>query len=403
MIDQLKEQIFFKIGKKIVNRGDCEHLSRLIEIETGEYLNYNTLRRFFGIDKKEFKPRPSTLDILSRYIGYHSFEHYGSFNPQKARYKKNLIIYELLTDFNPEQLAEHYHKLQANLRLDYLIQICRHGILSNKIDCLSTALNLANIDENSFSYDEIVVLGNSIGILFRSVKLSRKEWKTLLENTFINIFILEIFVDYSSLNTYYFEFIKHPAKNENQGLFKYCLKYLRDYLLLKKLKPVDFSIINLNEVKPHPILVGRFFSLNIYCQEACIDTFEKIQNITAEQLYEPMVATLISSNFELVNFINQHFLKTFDPKKYRHTHYFQVYFLMNSSYLYKSDNPEGAKNTLKKVQVSEFRFSYKELLTFFYFLLDYKLYNNEQIKNSLYELKTKLNYPRLNSKFIESY
>ncbi len=72
-MDNLKELISKKFGKKISNRGDCERLAEEIYKTTKKELSYNTLRRFFRLDKSKFKTRKNTLDILSIYIGYQDF------------------------------------------------------------------------------------------------------------------------------------------------------------------------------------------------------------------------------------------------------------------------------------------------------------------------------------------
>ncbi|MBT4473344.1 MAG: hypothetical protein HOC64_07020, partial [Bacteroidetes bacterium] len=61
-----------KFGFKILNRGDCEKLSEVIYEQTNKNVNYNTLRRIYGL-AKPVKTRKDTLDVLSQYVGYESF------------------------------------------------------------------------------------------------------------------------------------------------------------------------------------------------------------------------------------------------------------------------------------------------------------------------------------------
>ena len=71
MIGLLKEEVERKLGTEIRRRGECQLLSDAILQEQGETLNYNTLRRFFGVDKKSnVIPSRNTLDILSVFLGY---------------------------------------------------------------------------------------------------------------------------------------------------------------------------------------------------------------------------------------------------------------------------------------------------------------------------------------------
>lgn len=405
MIDQLKEQIFFKIGKEIVNRGDCEHLSRLIEIDTGEYLNYNTLRRFFNIDKQTFKPRTSTLDILSKYIGYLSFDHFSSFKPQRVYFDQNLKMYGVLNDFDPEQLSAFFNDLDANynLRLTFVIQVCRHGLLSNQITELCAALDLMHPDVKSFSYDEMLIIGNSVGLMFRKISFTKKEWKCMLTNAFFNEYVFEIFVDYSSLNAYYFSFIKHKPFDDKQRYFKLELMIL--YHFLNKELPPRKLLAN-DPVKSdglNPILHGRMLCKHLYLGTANLEMIKAMESLKIEHLYEPMVATILSSNFIWFDFIHGKLNHLLKGKYFRNIHYFQVYLLMKACFYYKSNEIDKAAMLLNEMNLEDFRFSYRELLSFFYYLLDYKLNNNNDSRMQAEYLSQKLRYPRFNEGYIRSY
>ena len=84
MVVNLQKNIEVKIGRKILTRGDCEYLSNRISEELGQTLSYNTIRRAFGVESDcKIRPRNSTLNILSEFIGYKSFENFKNCNPQK--------------------------------------------------------------------------------------------------------------------------------------------------------------------------------------------------------------------------------------------------------------------------------------------------------------------------------
>jgi hypothetical protein len=72
MIEVLKEITFKKIGFKIKTRGDCHHLAEMVYTTIQKDISYNTLRRFFGLDKK-MKPSKNTLDIISEFNGFTSY------------------------------------------------------------------------------------------------------------------------------------------------------------------------------------------------------------------------------------------------------------------------------------------------------------------------------------------
>ena len=72
MLYQLKNNVSYKCGFKIKNRGDCVRLSQMISMELGIDLSYNTLRRLYGIVQGT-SPSSTTLNTLSKYVGYNSY------------------------------------------------------------------------------------------------------------------------------------------------------------------------------------------------------------------------------------------------------------------------------------------------------------------------------------------
>lgn len=65
-----KELLEQKCGREIRLSGDCEYLALDIESVTGEHIGVNTLKRLLGFIDDEREPRTSTLDIISRYLGF---------------------------------------------------------------------------------------------------------------------------------------------------------------------------------------------------------------------------------------------------------------------------------------------------------------------------------------------
>lgn len=69
-------QVEKKLCRKLATTADFEALSIIIEKETGELLSSSTLKRLYGYVSLNPTPRKSTLDILSRYLGFRSFSDY---------------------------------------------------------------------------------------------------------------------------------------------------------------------------------------------------------------------------------------------------------------------------------------------------------------------------------------
>jgi hypothetical protein len=256
----------------------------------------------------------------------------------------------------------------------------------------------------SFSYDEIIVIGNSVGLLFRKLTLNKSDWKKLYNNVFFNQYVFEIFVDYSSLNTFYFGFINHKPKSKDQHIFKNALKVLRDYLNYSeydnKIKILqDKSTIN----SLHPILQGRLLSVNLYDGSATEEMIKSFDHKSLEHLYEPMVASILSSNFVWFDYVKKNVFNYINETSFRSIHYYQVYSLLNAIYAYKTNQFKLAAHHLKEINPNKFRLSYQEILEFFYCLVDYKINMNEKAKEKVFFLSSKFNYPRYNIDFIERF
>ena len=65
-----------KFGRRVATTTDFEALSVVMEYEKGETLGATTLKRLWGYISQRATPRLSTLDILSRYVGYGDFSQY---------------------------------------------------------------------------------------------------------------------------------------------------------------------------------------------------------------------------------------------------------------------------------------------------------------------------------------
>src|SRR5262245_47913821 len=70
----LKKELENSFGRKIASSRDCNQMVEDIYQKTGETINANTLRRFFGLVKADYPPSSSTLTILSKYCGFNSLE-----------------------------------------------------------------------------------------------------------------------------------------------------------------------------------------------------------------------------------------------------------------------------------------------------------------------------------------
>ena len=72
-LSSLLKKVELRYGRKVQTTKDFESLSVNIEHETGELISASTLKRQWGSVSLRTSPHLSTLDILSRYIGFSDF------------------------------------------------------------------------------------------------------------------------------------------------------------------------------------------------------------------------------------------------------------------------------------------------------------------------------------------
>ena len=72
--NEVIKRIKNKIGIGMTYNRDFETLAQAIYDTTGEMLGVSTLKRLFGFKMEKVVPRESTMDILSRYLGYSDYK-----------------------------------------------------------------------------------------------------------------------------------------------------------------------------------------------------------------------------------------------------------------------------------------------------------------------------------------
>lgn len=82
---------------------------------TGQTVNANTLRRFFGLVKADYPPSSSTLNILARYCGFNSIDEIEKITPGKITDEDNInkeeVLRYLVALFRNTQVSGHYQEM----------------------------------------------------------------------------------------------------------------------------------------------------------------------------------------------------------------------------------------------------------------------------------------------------
>ena len=112
------------------------------------------------------------------------------------------ITYKYIYDNDDLEILKLIKKTKRSSEgfIDFLTLLIRELFYLKKYELISSIFNLEELRHSNFSYSEILYFGNSVGLILRK---ENQVNKVLVNNiNFLNCIYL-IFVDYSSLNSYY--------------------------------------------------------------------------------------------------------------------------------------------------------------------------------------------------------
>jgi hypothetical protein len=422
MIAVLKNEIEQKLGISIQRRGDCQLLSDAVLTELGESINYNTIRRFFGVDKSSvIEPSKNTLNILSKFLGYAS---YNQFSKQVIQFGANQYQdnwYFVLNSQSTSEVINYliYRRMKDVFFVDVFIRTIRELLLMRRFTDVDLIFRIKDLKLNKFSYSESIYVGNSIGILLRDVTLEDEDYSLLLKNKLFIRHVLSIFVDYSSLNKGYGVFVTRAEQgkeflSKNDALFFECLSALRHYLLFGKCK-TKISI-NFSKLVAHPILIGRLAAIKILqCEEdekkadvlndlRAIFEAEKVRRI--DYFYEVNIVALIMSDFNLIAALNKIQDAPHIRQHYQISHH-QLSMILR--FLNAISTSDRKKQTYIQQEIKKELWvtSYYDIFDLFYHIGLYHSSLNAAKKNAIMRrymsISEKMVYPIFNKNYLISY
>ena len=412
MIDLLKKEIEKKIGKKITNRGDCELVSNVIFESLEVEISYSTIRRLYGL-VNETKPNTKTLNTLAKFVGYKNYVHFLQSHSFKQKIDLTEIIYKTVSENDSEEIIKLVNNTRNSTEdfLGMLIILIRELWHNEYYGLINRIFELKALNFSSFSYYEVLKLGNSIGLLIRN---KQKIDPQLLNNINFLECVFLIFVDYSSLNKYYGHSLKIIKKNNSKydiTLFSLALLEFRNFLNNKNVNKITFKASKTKRL--HPILSGRLLSLKLISADPnkrlrILNTQHKsllTKGNIIDYNYELFTTSILLKNIEIMYFLISRI--TLKVEFYYQKAHLNSFYLMCLFYYKLTGDVENETKFLKSFKLSECRDSYKEFLTL---ILHVYLYNNTNEKSKKRNIKAqykilskKLNYPYFSDDFLLNY
>ena len=414
MIHILKNKIEEKIGRKIKNRGDCELLSNAIVDVLDIDISYNTIRRFYGIVPST-KPNTKTLNTLALFIGYKSYVHFVQNYNIEDRKTLSQSVFKAVYNFSDDEIISLIKKVKRSGDdfPSFMVILIRELLHDKNFKLINTIFNLKELAFASFSYSEVLFIGNSVGLLFRKNYFFDTD---LLKNINFLQCIFLTFVDYSSINGYYGDwaaYINENVKVKETKLFTTALLEFRKFLNNKKtINPFKNEVFD-NSL--NPILRSRLMAVKIFVikENKILEVLNEYANThkkkagLTEYYFELVDTAILTKNTVLMKFI----IKTVKTDRrfdlyYRKRH-LNSFYLMCTFYYKLINKKNEQKKYAKLFNIEETWFSYQDYLKLLHLVYLYADAKKITVKNELLKaylaLSKKLNYPYFSESYILNY
>ena len=411
MLKILKKKTSEKVGFKIKDLSSCIQLSNIILENNDEFVSYNTLRRLYKIVKGTDLSSKKTLDILSRFNGYHNYQHFIKTYKFENKWKLQNDVYEIQNSNDINLLVTFLKKVLKSKEnhVSIVIQILRELLLQKKYNQLYKVLAIKELKIEKLTYDEVTHIGNGIGLLLRKINLEEDVITTLLNIKNYQDLVFTMFVDYANLNTYYFKHIKlfKTLKLKDYLMaFSLCIENLHSYLNLKQIPHLNIKI----KEPYHPILKSRIIAQKLFLKNKkevkLLEKYYENQNISKlpiEYFYEIIINAMITKNSVVMEWIINKVEGNTEENYIFHIRHIQHYFIMKSLYFAIKKERKKFQENMKLFSVEAGSTSYKEMLEMFIIIAKHQFANasaSRKLKHEYLQITKKLSYPLFDENYL---
>jgi hypothetical protein len=422
MIESLKKNIEVKLGREIRRRGDCQYLSDRIHEELDETLSYNTIRRAFGVESDcHIKPRISTLNILSQFIGYKTYKDFYKESDWSQEWSLQIRISGWVDRMDEQEiigsLTSAWFK-NDNFSISF-VSIIRELFLLGNIQLINKIFKNSAFEFDRLTYSEVLYIGNGVGSVLRKIKMTNEDLAILLKNERFVQHIFLSFVDYSSLVGYYGSLPEIAEEysvilKSDQKLFFKAILNLKNLLSNNEIESIDYQ--SLKKESLHPIAIGRLASMEIAARiqkgvsydDVLRDISERIQSSESNKmiyLYELKTVSLILRDFYLMEWICSVDNLSIE-EEYQVSHEQYLYIVRFISAI-KSKDESGISDAIMKISKRKWVLSYYSFFNVYTFIGTYHATSNfnkrKKILREYNSLSKELKYSLFNDSYLTKY
>jgi hypothetical protein len=377
----LQNKLEKKFGKPIQTHKDVELLRVYIQHDTGVYLGFNTLRRFFGL-LKVTNPNGKTLDVIAQYLGHNNhaaFEKSRS-NDEDWKAWRDVIKMETLTRIDSSDILRLL-ELKENhddyyLFISAVLKSAIHQRNYLKLD------DLLNVDA-LFDLEYQLILRISVSVSYQFRVLSEKEYMQLgfiARNKMFRWHFVYLFVDYSYLDGYYGFLLEECEKYETKTDDKLFIKLMSNYR--KYLLGYEYEEVIADTLSRymHPTLLGRYQGfLLLTSSEAGIDevfkrTIRAAKRSTSSMNFflEIIPKLILIKRLDYIQkIINDFYEKIFDATEWQHSTEETLYLLGKSLVDISESRYKDAQASLSLVVLGRVTESHQDFYNLLFLLSQY--------------------------------
>jgi hypothetical protein len=185
MLSALKNELEKKVGYALDSFKNCRRLESQLE-KKGLYISYSSLARMFSIGNKTTVPRNTTLNELSVFLGYRSYEHFNQ-----------------IFENSSEELEEYTRKV---------LEMKSQLFFGNRLKGLEQFIAIRkNYPKRSGWLCQDIAL-----YLFNNQILPQKELEHLVANGITEVNFMDHFIYEDDPFGHYEWFIRHASTSEKQ-------------------------------------------------------------------------------------------------------------------------------------------------------------------------------------------
>lgn len=365
---------------------------KLLKIELESYLlksiGFNTLRRLFGF-LPSTNPSISTLNTLSKYLGFSSFTNYKNHqsNYTEWYFQQKLLRLQSQKNISVEAVEEINIGLRDENNLVYLAYFITYQIEKNNIQNLQTIFN--HIHVSNISHTQLHKMSSIIitSLINMPEDKALNLYSKLITNEIFRNNITLPYINYAHLNSRYskiLSLIENHAANSSDLLFVTLMKYYRHFYFEKStdfkykiVKPKGFSSF-------YSVLKGRYYACcimqsNQITKKLKREIYAECKNIKISFFFEEIIPTLvIKSEYDfLIEIFDCYYEELLESDIWSTTTTNALYLIGLANINWKNKQLSSAKKNLELINIELIELGYFEYVSLFYYLTKLKISYSE--------------------------